>query len=208
MKRWAALEAALVLGLVASPSPGSDRFSGGLGVGIWRFSSPSSDFETVLDGSPSSVTVSIFGQYAAGPYLAGLRIGYVKKELPKGLRQSRSTGEQLVVDDPSSLRIVPVTLEFGLESRGRTSVRTEAGIGFAGLWHEFLPSGFVHEAAEDRRAVEPVLRLAAGVSTRWGRAALGVEFSYLTLLSAEEIVSKIDPEVLHGLAFEVRVGLR
>jgi hypothetical protein len=186
----------------------SDRFSGGLGVGIWRFTAPSAGFETVLDEGPSCLTISIVGHYAVRPYVAGLRIGYIKKDLPKGFRQSRSTAEQIVVDDPSFLRIVPMTLEFGLESQGRTSAKALVGIGFAGVWHEFVPSAFVHSADEDRSEVEPVLRLAAGVSRAWSRAAVGVEASYLTLLSAQGSVSKVEPEMLHGVALELRLELR
>ncbi len=198
----------VAISLSGSPSAASGHLSGGVGVGVWRFVGTSASLDTVLDGGVTTGTVSAFAQYEEGPYLLGLRVGYLKKELPKGLRQSRSTGAELVVDDPSSLRCLPVTLEFGLESRGDTRARLGAGVGFAALWHKFLPSAFAHAPAEDQQEVRPAFRLAGGVSRRWGRAVFGVEVSYLTLLSAERSISKIPAEVLHGVALELRLALR
>jgi hypothetical protein len=210
MERWVVrtLAAAPLIALVASPCLASDGLSGGVGCGLWRFTAPSPNFETLLDGAPTTITVSLFGQYRHGPYVGGLRIGYVKKELPNGFRETRGMNPvQVVVNDPSSLRLVPITLEIGRESRGHISARAGVCFGFAGVWHQFLPSAFVHEAAEDKQEVDPVFRIAGGVSTHWGRALLGVDLSYLTLLSAEDSISKMQAEVLHGVALELRVGL-
>ncbi len=113
-----------------------------------------------------------------------------------------------MVSDPSLLRLLPITLEFGLERGRRTAAKLGAGLGVAALWHDFQPSAVVHTSAENRHELQPVLRVAAGVSTRRGRAALGAEISYLSLVAAQEAISKAPGEALHGFSLEARIGFR
>jgi hypothetical protein len=191
--------------LGASSVRSADGVSAGFGFGAWRFTAPSAEFRTVLGESPSALTGCVFVHYGQGATFLALRVGYMKKELPKGFRVTRA-GQRVMVDDPSSLRIVPVTLEFGLEGRRRTRPRVGLGLGVASLRHHYLPSPFVHPSSDEHSEVTPVVRLAAGVASRRGHATVGAEASYFTLVQAQSSVTKVAPEAYHAVSLELQIG--